>query len=69
MWGNAGKYKTRSGKKKFRGQKFGGGTFWGNFFRRSSGGKQQFLGGNFKKKKSPGGILWKMSKKNLGGIF
>ena len=61
FWGNANK-----GVEKL----FGGSKKWWEFF----WGSQQFWGGRifqekFKKKKSPGGILWKVVKKNLGGIF
>ena len=56
-------------------QKRGGTTFWR--FQKVVGiflGVTTILGGRifqekFKKKKSRGGILWKLSKKNLGGIF
>ena len=54
-------------------QKRGGKTFW--WFQKVVGiflgGHNNFLGENFsgKKKKIPGGILWKIFKKNLGGIF
>ena len=55
-------------------QKRGGKTFWP--FQKVVGiflGVTTILGGEFFrknfKKKIPGGILWKVVKKNLGGIF
>ena len=61
FWGNA-----KKGVEKL----FGGSKKWWEFF----GGSQQFFGGRifqekFKKKTSPGGILWKIVQTNLGGIF
>ena len=61
FWGNA-----KKGVEKL----FGGSKKWWEFF----WGSQQFFGGRifqekFKKKKSPGGILWKIVQTNLGGIF
>ena len=60
FWGNA-----KKGVEKL----FGGSKKWWEFF----WGSQQFFGGEFfrnnLKKKSPGGILWKIVQTNLGGIF
>ena len=79
----------RGKKKSIGGQKFSGGTFWGNdkkgveklfggskkwwefFGGNFFGGDNNFLGENFseKKKKIPGGILWKIFKKKFRGDF
>ena len=59
-----GKCQKRGGKTFWRFQKVGGiflgvtKIFWGRIFQEK-----------FKKKKSPGGILWKIVQTNLGGIF
>ena len=83
--GDCWEIKDQIGEKKISGgQKFSGGTFWGNakkgvekLFGGSKkcwdffGGHNNFLGENFsgKKKKSPGAFSGKFKKKNLGGIF
>ena len=79
--GDCWEIKDQIGEKKISGgQKFSGGTFWGNakkgvekLFGGSKKwweffwGSQQFFGGEFfgEKKKIPGGILWKIKKKKF----
>ena len=76
MWGKCWEIKDKIGEKKIQGARnCWGGTFWGN----AKKGVEKLFGGSkkwgrifqekFKKKKSPGGILWKIVQTNLGGIF